>query len=167
MPSGAAAHLALMRATSRKGAGHIVELDTRQDPDDGLDAAPATLAESLGPRLGPAATFATTEHFNLQTARAITVSEANGRASVYLAALSGNLIALPSMPTGQRRSTGPPSSTHVGGRPTRREGARPFAHACVSLDARARSRSRPWATVRGGEIACWRRRSARYSGDQT
>jgi len=90
MPSGAAAHLALMRGTSRKGAGHIVELDTRQDPDDGRDAAPATLAESLG----PAATFATTEHFNLQTARAITVSEANGRASIYLAALSGNLIAL-------------------------------------------------------------------------
>jgi len=94
MPSSPAAHLALMRGTSWKGAGHIVELDTRQDPDDGRDSAPATLAESLGPRLGPAATFATTEHFNLQTARAITVSEANGRASIYLAALSGNLIAL-------------------------------------------------------------------------
>jgi hypothetical protein len=45
-------------------------------------------------RLGPAVSFATTEHFNLQTARALTVSEANGRASIYLAALSGNLIAL-------------------------------------------------------------------------
>jgi hypothetical protein len=44
--------------------------------------------------LGPAAAFATTEHFNLQTARAITVSEANGRAGIYLAALSSNLIAL-------------------------------------------------------------------------
>jgi hypothetical protein len=54
----------------------------------------AVLADSLGTRLGPAATFATTEHFNLQTARAITVSEANGRASIYLAALSSNLIAL-------------------------------------------------------------------------
>jgi hypothetical protein len=54
----------------------------------------AALADSLGTRLGPAATFATTEHFNLQTARAVTVSEANGRASIYLAALSGNLIAL-------------------------------------------------------------------------
>ena len=53
--------------------------------------APAT---GLGPRSGPAATFATTEHFNLQTARALTVSEANGRASNYLAALSSNLIAL-------------------------------------------------------------------------
>jgi hypothetical protein len=60
------------------------------DRDSGL----AELAASLGPRLGPAATFATTEHFNLQTARAITVSEANGRAGIYLAALSSNLIAL-------------------------------------------------------------------------
>ena len=50
--------------------------------------------ERLGPRLGPAATFATTEHFNLQTARSMTVSEANGRANLYLAALSSNLIAL-------------------------------------------------------------------------
>jgi hypothetical protein len=63
-------------------------------PDDGGDARRAPLAESLGPRLGPTAAFATTEHFNLQTARALTVSEANGRASIYLAALSGNLIAL-------------------------------------------------------------------------
>jgi hypothetical protein len=59
----------------------------------GHSARPA-LAESLGPRLGPAATFATTEHFNLQTARGVTVSEANGRAGIYLAALSSTLIAL-------------------------------------------------------------------------
>jgi hypothetical protein len=65
-----------------------------QGSDDGGDASRAALADSLGPRLGPAVTFATTEHFNLQTARALTVSEANGRASIYLAALSGNLIAL-------------------------------------------------------------------------
>jgi hypothetical protein len=51
-------------------------------------------ADRLGAHLGPAATFATTEHFNLQTARALTVSEANGRANIYLAALSSNLIAL-------------------------------------------------------------------------
>lgn len=55
---------------------------------------PARLAEILSGRLGPAATFATTEHFNLQTARSITVAESNGRASIYLAALSTNLIAL-------------------------------------------------------------------------
>jgi hypothetical protein len=65
-----------------------------QGSDDGGDTGQAALADSLGPRLGPAATFATTEHFNLQTARAMTVSEANGRASIYLAALSSNLIAL-------------------------------------------------------------------------
>jgi hypothetical protein len=58
------------------------------------DSTPVALAASLGPRLGPAAAFATTEHFSLQTARAITVSESNGRASIYLAALSSNLIAL-------------------------------------------------------------------------
>jgi hypothetical protein len=52
------------------------------------------LGQTLGDRLGPAVTFATTEHFNLQTARATTVSEANGRASIYLAAVSSNLIAL-------------------------------------------------------------------------
>ena len=61
---------------------------------DGCDSAEDALVERLGPRLGPAATFATTEHFNLQTARSMTVSEANGRATVYLAALSSNLIAL-------------------------------------------------------------------------
>jgi hypothetical protein len=52
------------------------------------------LLDGLGDRLGPAVTCATTEHFNLQTARAATVSEANGRATIYLAALSSNLIAL-------------------------------------------------------------------------
>jgi hypothetical protein len=55
---------------------------------------PDAPAAALGPGAGPAATFASTEHFNLQTARALTVSEANGRASIYLAALSSNLIAL-------------------------------------------------------------------------
>src|SRR3954470_4343633 len=54
----------------------------------------AVLAQSLGDRLGSAVTMATTEHFNLQTARAGTISEANGRASIYLAAVSSNLIAL-------------------------------------------------------------------------
>jgi hypothetical protein len=38
-----------------------------QDADDGAKPDKAALADSLGPRLGPAATFATTEHFNLQT----------------------------------------------------------------------------------------------------
>ena len=53
--------------------------------------APATALASASE---PAVTFATTEHFNLQVSRAVTVSEANGRASIYLAALASNLIAL-------------------------------------------------------------------------
>ena len=60
---------------------------------DGPRPGRAALGEGPAPP-GPAVTFATTEHFNLQTARAVTVSEANGRASIYLAALSSNLIAL-------------------------------------------------------------------------
>jgi hypothetical protein len=81
--SGASTELA---ASHGGGASHAVQRSGGQGK--------APLADSLGTRLGPAATFATTEHFNLQTARAVTVSEANGRASIYLAALSGNLIAL-------------------------------------------------------------------------
>ena len=61
---------------------------------EGHDPTAPSLAQRLGNRVSPAATFVTTEHFNLQTARSMTVSEANGRASIYLAALSSNLIAL-------------------------------------------------------------------------
>ena len=73
---------------------HHLEATRSSRPDDGGELSHGSLADSLGPRLGAATAFATTEHFNLQTARALTVSEANGRASIYLAALSGNLIAL-------------------------------------------------------------------------
>jgi hypothetical protein len=69
-----------------------VRLTSGSDAADSRGAAARRVNQ--GSDLGPAATFATTEHFNLQTARAVTVSEANGRASIYLAALSGNLIAL-------------------------------------------------------------------------
>jgi hypothetical protein len=55
---------------------------------------PDAPAAAGGAGAGHAATFASTEHFSLQTARALTVSESNGRANVYLAALSSNLIAL-------------------------------------------------------------------------
>lgn len=41
-----------------------------------------------------AVTFATTEHFNLQTERAATIGEANGRASIFLGSVSAGLIAL-------------------------------------------------------------------------
>jgi hypothetical protein len=66
----------------------------KRSSGNGGGPTPGALAATLGQRLGPAATFATTEHFDLQTALAVTVSEANGRVSIYLAALSGNLIAL-------------------------------------------------------------------------
>ena len=39
-------------------------------------------------------TLLTTEHYNLQTQRAATVAEANGRASVFIGAVSAGLIAL-------------------------------------------------------------------------
>jgi hypothetical protein len=41
-----------------------------------------------------AVTFVTTEHFALQGARASTISESDGRANMFLAAVSGGLVAL-------------------------------------------------------------------------
>ncbi|MGI9031368.1 MAG: hypothetical protein ACR2HP_15505 [Ilumatobacteraceae bacterium] len=41
-----------------------------------------------------AATIATTEHFTLQAARAATVTESNGRANLFLGAVSSGLVAL-------------------------------------------------------------------------
>src|SRR3954465_9824105 len=84
-------------------------------PLDGIDPSrnngfarpPAPLAQTLGDRLGSTVTMATTEHFNLQTARVGTISEANGRASIYLAAVSSNLIALAFI--GQMSRLGPAS----------------------------------------------------------
>lgn len=40
------------------------------------------------------AAFVTTEHFNLQTARAATISETNGRTSIFLGSVSAGLVAL-------------------------------------------------------------------------
>ena len=39
-------------------------------------------------------TIMTTEHYNLQTARSMTISEANGRASLFVGAVSSGLVAL-------------------------------------------------------------------------
>jgi hypothetical protein len=41
-----------------------------------------------------AVTFVTTEHFVLQGARSATIAESNGRATMFLAAVSGGLVAL-------------------------------------------------------------------------
>jgi hypothetical protein len=46
-----------------------------------------------GPR-PPAVTFLTTEHFVLQGSRAATIAESTGRANMFLASVSGGLVAL-------------------------------------------------------------------------
>jgi hypothetical protein len=53
------------------------------------------------PRPG-AATFITTEHFTLQGARAATIAEATGRATMFLGSVSGGLIALGLVATATR-----------------------------------------------------------------
>lgn len=54
----------------------------------------------------PIVTFVTTEHYNLQTERAVTTSETNGRAAIFLATLSSGLVALAFI--GQTSDLGPP-----------------------------------------------------------
>jgi hypothetical protein len=53
----------------------------------------------------PAVTFVPTEHFVLQGARAATISESTGRASTFLAAVSGGLVALGLVATASRVGT--------------------------------------------------------------
>ncbi len=49
-----------------------------------------------------AVTFATTEHFTLQGARAATIAESTGRATIFLGAVSGGLVALGLIATASR-----------------------------------------------------------------
>jgi hypothetical protein len=64
----------------------------------------ATRPPGEAPR--PAAvTFATTEHFTLQGARAATISESTGRATMFLSAVSGSLVALGLVATASRVGT--------------------------------------------------------------
>jgi hypothetical protein len=49
-----------------------------------------------------AVTFVTTEHFVLQGARSATIAESNGRAHMFLAAVSGGLVALGLVATASR-----------------------------------------------------------------
>jgi hypothetical protein len=65
----------------------------RSSPEPGsqpLDQ-PAGMPEWPSPAV---VTFVTTEHFVLQGARSATIAESNGRASIFLGAVSGGLIAL-------------------------------------------------------------------------
>jgi hypothetical protein len=59
----------------------------------------AATQASAGEPTAAAVAFVTTEHFTLQGARSQTVSEANGRMSIFLGAVSGGLIALGLMAT--------------------------------------------------------------------
>jgi hypothetical protein len=49
--------------------------------------------------------FVTTEHFTLQSARAATIAESNGRATMFLGAVSGGLVALGLIATASRVGT--------------------------------------------------------------
>ncbi len=49
--------------------------------------------------------FVTTEHFALQGARAATIAESTGRATMFLASVSGGLIALGLVATASRVET--------------------------------------------------------------
>lgn len=60
---------------------------------------PGTASSRVGEQTSPeprsaAVTFATTEHFTLQGARASTISESTGRATMFLTSVSGGLVAL-------------------------------------------------------------------------
>ena len=69
------------------------------DETDLGSAEPAQQPSSLAP------SFVTTEHFTLQEARAATISESTGRATMFLGAVSGGLVALGLIATATRVGT--------------------------------------------------------------
>src|SRR6201997_5544727 len=64
-----------------------------------------TTGETASAPPQPAIAFVTTEHFVLQGARAATIAESNGRANMFLATVSGGLIALGLVATASRVGT--------------------------------------------------------------
>jgi hypothetical protein len=72
--------------------------DLRPRPDSDVDGPAAASRPS-------AVAFATTEHFTLQSARAATIAESNGRATMFLGAVSGGLVALGLIATASRVGT--------------------------------------------------------------
>jgi hypothetical protein len=74
-------------------------------PDSPLTPAQVLRLTDAGSAQPAWITLLTTEHYNLQTKRAATISEANGRASVFVGAVSAGLIAL-GFHGGQDRSAG-------------------------------------------------------------
>ena len=80
--------------TTSKASGHMADVN------------PSTATD--GPHGDPrpaAVTFATTEHFTLQGARAATIAESTGRASMFLMAVYGGLVALGLIATASRVGT--------------------------------------------------------------
>jgi hypothetical protein len=69
--------------------------DQRSDTERGLGGRPVTQATEAGRALTPQViTIMTTEHYNLQSGRAMTITDANGRASLFLGTVSTSLVAL-------------------------------------------------------------------------
>jgi hypothetical protein len=64
------------------------------DEGSSVSTRAAGQAEPPATRSPAAVTFVTTEHFVLEGARSATISESNGRASIFLGSVSGGLIAL-------------------------------------------------------------------------
>ena len=79
-------------ASSEEGGDHRPRLDSDVD---GPAAAPRPAAVA----------FATTEHFTLQGARASTIAESTGRATMFIGAVSGGLVALGLIATASRVGT--------------------------------------------------------------
>lgn len=70
-----------------------------------VDGGPPTCSESGADPRPAAVTFATTEHFTLQGARASTIAESTGRATMFLQAVSGGLVGLGLIATASRAGT--------------------------------------------------------------
>jgi hypothetical protein len=88
-----------------KRAGRLAE---EASSEEGGDSRSRLESDVEGPAADPrpaAVTFATTEHFTLQGARASTIAESNGRATMFLMAVSGSLIALGLIATATRVGT--------------------------------------------------------------
>jgi hypothetical protein len=66
------------------------------------EAEPRSVTEGSPDPRPAAVAFVTTEHFTLQGARAATISESTGRASMFLASVSGGLVALGLVATATR-----------------------------------------------------------------
>lgn len=87
------------RGTPLRGGGIIggnpsnASTESGHPPSQMATRAPTARSANSGPE--PAAvSFVTTEHFTLQGARSSTVAETTGRATMFIRAISGGLVAL-------------------------------------------------------------------------